>query len=415
MRRSTLEIVLDRACFFGLKGFERKDLLSDVLPQLPPDKCGLLIELKNSKLFERNAFNGEDGFENFSVNWKILGGEENFEYPNENEKWFNCYANISALKRKFARTAVLLSIEKNEYINKIEKSCIMIFEKKDLETENIEDLLKLKIAELNIQKTPLFLMTRHAWLFTFMLCALPFVIPSKPAEQPSILRNISGDVLKYSDKSDIVHVFKEGESLRQLARFAIGKYNSLVTTEDMIAKYLNDNDLSVEDEINVGDTLRLKLPTFNNPHHKAMQPAWSFFTSLLNDSLAYITELYNITDKSIRYHDGIDVAARSGTRILAPFSGTAWTMEDERGGLMIAIAGKKDVLVFMHCGQRFYLNGQTVMEGDPIASVGTSGHTTGPHTHVTAGKIAKDGEKNIGGLRYRAMDPFTWYTSTLMP
>jgi hypothetical protein len=415
MRKGTLEIVLDRACFFGLRGLERKDLPFDVLPHLPQDKCGLLIELSNSKLFERNAFSEEESFENFSDNWKILCGEENFEYPNEKEKWFNCYANISALKRKFARTAVLLPIEKNEYINGIEKSCIAVFEKKDLSVANIEDLLKLNIAELNIQKTPLFLITKYAWLFTFLLCALPFVIPSKPAEQPSILRNISGDVLKYSDKSDIVHVFKEGETIRQIARFAIGKYNSLVTTEDMILKYLEDNDLSVESEINVGDTLRLKLPAFNNPHHKAMQPAWSFFTSLLNDSLAYITELYNISDKSMRYHDGIDVAARSGTRILAPFSGTAWTMEDERGGLMIAIAGKSDILVFMHCGQRFYLNGQTVMEGDPIASVGTSGHTTGPHTHLVAGEITKNGEKNIGGLKYRAMNPFTWYTSTLMP
>jgi hypothetical protein len=415
MRRSTLEIVLDRACFFGLRGFEREYLLSGALPHLSGDKCGLLIELESDELFEQNVFSNEKIFENFTDNWKMLAGKDNFKYPDEKEKWFNCYANISALKRKFARTAVLLPIEKNEYIDRIEKSCIVVFEKNDLETASIEDLLKLKIAELNIQKTPLFLMTKYAWLFTFLLCALPFVIPSKPADQPSLLRNIAGDVLKYSDKSDIVHVFKEGESIRQIARFAIGKYNSLVTTDDMIAKYLKDNDLSIEDEINVGDTLRLKLPAFNNPHHKAMQPAWSFFTSLLNDSLAYITELYNVSDNTIRYHDGIDVAARSGTRILAPFSGTAWTMEDGRGGLMIAIAGKSDVLVFMHCGQRFYLNGQTVMEGDPIASVGTSGHTTGPHTHVTTGKIAKDGEKNIGGLRYKAMDPFKWYTSTLMP
>jgi hypothetical protein len=415
MRRSTLEIVLDRACFFGLRGFEREYLLSGALPRLSGDKCGLLIELENDYIFEQNAFSGEEIFEDFTDNWKILAGKGNFKYSNEKEKWLNCYANISALKRKFARIAVLLPIEKNEYIDRIEKSCIVVFEKKDLEAASIEDLLKLKIAELNIQKTPLFLITKYAWLFTFLLCAFPFVIPSKPAEQPSILRNIAGDVLKYSDKSDIVHVFKEGETLRQIARFAIGKYNSLVTTDEMIAAYLKDNELSVEDEINIGDTLRLKLPAFNNPHHKAMQPAWTFFTSLLNDSLAYITELYNTVDKSIRYHDGIDVAARSGTRILAPFSGTAWTMEDIRGGLMIAIARKSDVLVFMHCGQRFYLNGQTVMEGDPIASVGTSGHTTGPHAHVTVGIITKDGEKNVGGLRYRVMDPFTWYTSTLMP
>ncbi len=61
------------------------------------------------------------------------------------------------------------------------------------------------------------------------------------------------------------------------------------------------------------------------------------FTGLLNDSLAYITELYNEKETSkMRRHEAIDVGARKGTRILAPFSGIAYTMETELGGLAIA-------------------------------------------------------------------------------
>jgi murein DD-endopeptidase MepM/ murein hydrolase activator NlpD len=411
MKKTTLEIILDKACFFGLRGFELSGL-SDVLPALPNGKTGLLIEFENKALFERNSFGKTESLEDFANGWKIIRRTENFKCPAETEKLVNFYANISGLKRKFSRLAVLLPPEKSEFTESLEKSCIAVFEKKDLSETRLEDLLKLKIAQINIQKTPLFLMAKYAWIFVLLFCAFPFFIPSNPAEQVSNLRNINNDVQKYSEKSDIIHVLKDGESLTQIARFAIGKYNSFVSTENMVKEYLKDNGLSVNSKINAGDTIKLKLPAFSNPQHKTLQPAWSFFTGLLNDSLSYITELYNpLGTATKRRHDGIDIGARKGTRILSPFSGTAWTMEDERGGLMIAVARENDILVFMHCEQRFYLNGQTVMQGDPIASVGTSGHTTGPHVHVVAGKITKTGEKRVGDVRYNVLNPFEWYSS----
>jgi len=411
MKKTTLETVLDKACFFGLRGIESGSL-AQVLPELQGDKKGLLIEPGNSELFERNPFSDVSAIPDFKEKdgWKIIQGTPSFEYPEEKEKWVNCYANISMLKRNFARIAVMLPKEKCEHLKGIEKSCIAVFNENDSQEMGIDNLLRLKIAEINIPQTPLFLAAKYSFFFTLLLCALPFFIASKPEEQVSNWRNISGDVQKYSEKGDIIHVFNEGESLTQIARFAIGKYNSLVSTEAMVKEYLKDNGLSLESKIKVGDTLRLKLPAFNNPRHKSMQPAWNFFTGLLNDSLAYMTELYNANQTATaRRHDGIDIGGRKGTRILAPFSGTAWTAEDERGGLMVAIAREKDLLIFMHCDQRFYLSGQAVMEGDPIASVGTSGHTTGPHVHIVAGKITPSGERSIGAINYVVLDPFEWY------
>jgi hypothetical protein len=412
MKKATLETILDKTCFFGLRGFE-SNLLAEVLPELPNEQKGLLIEVGNNALFERSAFGDVSAIPDFCEKnrWKIIDGEPNFTYPKEKEKWVNCYANISALKRKFARVALLLPQDKNEVLADIEKSCIAVFNANDLRNASIDDLLRLKIAKINIPKTPLFSAARFGWIFVLLFCALPFLIPSNTVEQVSNLRNIANDVQKYLSKGDIVHVFKEGESLMQIARFAIGKYNSLVTTENMVKEYLKENDLSLDSKIKPGDTLRLKLPAFNNPHHKTMQSAWGFFTGLLNDSLSYITELYNIKDAAKRRHDGIDIGARKGTRILAPFSGIAWTMEDERGGLMLALVKDKDILIFMHCDQRFYLSGQSVMEGDPIASVGTSGHTTGPHVHLVTGKIMPNGERNFLAFRYKILNPFEWHSS----
>jgi len=413
MKKATLETILDKACLFGLRGFERSEL-PQILPEVHGNKKGLIIEPLNNALFEQNAFGDINAIPKFNEKdgWQIISNDANFECSEE--KIINCYANISALKRKYERIAVLLPQDKNANISKalngIENSCLTVFSKNDLQNAKIDDLLRIKIAQINIPKTPLFLAAKYAWVFTILFCAIPFFLASQPDEQVSNLRSITSEVQKYTEKGDIVHVFKEGETLTQIARFAIGKYNSLVSTEAMIKEYLKNNDLSIDSKIKTGDTLRLKLPTFSNPNQKKMQSAWNFFTGLLNDSLAYITELYNPTQTALkRRHDGIDIAGRKGTRILAPFSGTAWTMEDERGGLMIAIAREKDLLIFMHCEQRFYLNGQAVMEGDPIASVGSSGHTTGPHVHVAAGEIAKKGERNINGLRYNVLDPFEWH------
>jgi hypothetical protein len=411
MQRSTLEAILDEACFFGLRGFENATT-AGVLPDLQDNKKGLLIELENSALFKRNAFSDVSAISDFNEKrgWKIIRNEPGFEYPEEKEKWVNCYANISSLKRKFARIAVMLPQEKKECIADIEKSCIIVFSEKDLQASRIDDLLKLKVAEINISKTSLFLIAKYAWLPTLLLCILPFLIPSKPIEHISNLRNFVNDVQKYSEKGDIVHIFKEEETLTQIARFAIGKYNSLVSTENMVKEYLDSNGLSLDSKIKAGDTLRLSLPKFSNPQHTSMHPAWTFFTGLLNDSIAYITELYNTKETlTQRKHEGIDIGARKGTRILAPFSGIAWTMESERGGLMIALVKGSDILIFMHCDQRFYLSGQSVMEGDPIASVGTSGHTTGPHVHLATGRITPSGERNFGAIQYNMLDPIDWY------
>ena len=410
MRSATLETILDKSCFFGLQDFE-KNALACVLPDLQNAQKGLIIELENSELYERNAFNDVSVIPDFGekTGWKIIEGKENFEHPKEKEKLVNCFANISALKRKFSRVVVI-----NPVIPEIKNSCVAVFTKKDLEKNHIDDLLKLKIAKINIPQTPLFLAAKYAWIFALILCALPFFIPSTEPKQSTNLRNIENEVKKYSEKGDIVHVLKDGESLTQIARFAIGKYNSLVSNESMIKEYLNQNGFSTDSKVKPGDTIRLKLPVFTNPQGKTMQGAWSYFTGLLNDSLAYITELYNEKETSkMRRHEAIDVGARKGTRILAPFSGIAYTMETELGGLAIAIAREKDLLIFMHCDQRFYLNGQTVMEGDPIASVGTSGRTTGPHIHLVAGKIDKKGKHNIGGIKYNILDPFKWYNNSV--
>ncbi len=54
---------------------------------------------------------------------------------------------------------------------------------------------------------------------------------------------------------------------------------------------------------------------------------------------------------------------------------------------MIGLVHEKEGDAFYAYDQLLYLDGQKVMAGDPIATVGTTGHTTGPHVHLETGVI----------------------------
>ncbi len=83
------------------------------------------------------------------------------------------------------------------------------------------------------------------------------------------------------------------------------------------------------------------------------------------------------------FHAGVDIAARPGTRIVAPGAGTV-VFAGERGALGRAVIldhGGGIRTVFGHASRLLVRAGQRVRRGQPIAAVGSSGRSTGPHLH----------------------------------
>lgn len=83
------------------------------------------------------------------------------------------------------------------------------------------------------------------------------------------------------------------------------------------------------------------------------------------------------------FHKGMDIAARAGTTIIAPASGTV-TFAGKRGayGLMAIINhGHGIVTRYGHLKKCAIERGDRVKRGDKIALVGNSGRSTGPHLH----------------------------------
>ena len=84
-------------------------------------------------------------------------------------------------------------------------------------------------------------------------------------------------------------------------------------------------------------------------------------------------------------HQGIDIGASYGTNILAACSGTVTIASygyNGGAGNYVAIShGNGLSTVYYHCSSLLVNEGDFVIEGSPIAQVGSSGASTGPHLH----------------------------------
>ena len=86
-----------------------------------------------------------------------------------------------------------------------------------------------------------------------------------------------------------------------------------------------------------------------------------------------------------RFHDGQDIAAPYGTTIHAAAAGTvvrAGTMKAYGNVIMIDHGGGV-VTLYGHCSSLLVSVGTHVAQGQPIARVGSTGWSTGPHCHFS--------------------------------
>jgi murein DD-endopeptidase MepM/ murein hydrolase activator NlpD len=82
-------------------------------------------------------------------------------------------------------------------------------------------------------------------------------------------------------------------------------------------------------------------------------------------------------------HEGLDIANRVGTPILAPADGiVSDTGKDSSHGNVVVIShGFGIISRYYHLSKIFVRAGQRVKRGTKIAEVGTTGMSTGPHVH----------------------------------
>lgn len=83
-------------------------------------------------------------------------------------------------------------------------------------------------------------------------------------------------------------------------------------------------------------------------------------------------------------HNGLDIAAPKGTPVKAAADGTVVLVHPDMfytGKTVILDHGHGLTSVYIHMDQTLVEEGQTVVKGTPIGTVGMTGRATGPHLH----------------------------------
>ena len=98
------------------------------------------------------------------------------------------------------------------------------------------------------------------------------------------------------------------------------------------------------------------------------------------------------------FHQGLDIVAPVGTRVVAPADGIVTRVGDAGGfGLSVFIShGFGVVTRYGHLSSAQVKVGQRVKRGDPIALTGSTGRSTGPHLHYEV----LVHQKTVDPLRY---------------
>ncbi len=85
----------------------------------------------------------------------------------------------------------------------------------------------------------------------------------------------------------------------------------------------------------------------------------------------------------IRHHDGVDISAPYGTRVLSAGKGVVKFAgrEGDYGNLVVIDHGDGVETAYAHLSRIFVKVGQKVEKGEEIGQVGSTGRSTGPHLH----------------------------------
>ena len=160
-------------------------------------------------------------------------------------------------------------------------------------------------------------------------------------------------------------------------------------------------------------TGRLRLDRYENG-------TWTVLPQLAGDEEAYVYGIYAVSEEESRWfqwpvegsntislsnpfgarwnpggqgktvHNGIDIPAERGTPVLAAADGTVTEtgFDTERGNYLMIDHGDGLTTLYAACSKVDVNEGDPVKAGTPIAAVGSTGRSTGPHLHF---EVRQDG------------------------
>ena len=114
-------------------------------------------------------------------------------------------------------------------------------------------------------------------------------------------------------------------------------------------------------------------------------------------SSSFGSRMHPISGKK-QFHRGVDIPGKAGAEVLAVADGVVVKSEKNGGfGWMVKIDhGDSYTTLYSHNRKNLVKEGETVVKGQAIAEVGSTGRSTGPHVHF---EVAKNNSR-INPVRY---------------
>ena len=164
--------------------------------------------------------------------------------------------------------------------------------------------------------------------------------------------------------------------------------NEIELNLQVIEKFTNNLQEISTEPIEVAETNLQKAVDFKIEDSKAIRINGIKLAAMPIDSKVntIISSRYGeISSIRSSSHKGLDIACKQGTDIKAIADGTIVFAEYDKNGLGYAVKidhGNGVQTVYGHCSQLYVKQGQTVVAGDVISAVGSTGNSTGPHLHL---------------------------------
>jgi lipoprotein NlpD len=185
------------------------------------------------------------------------------------------------------------------------------------------------------------------------------------------------------DLVGVVHVVKKGETVYRIARTYGIEVRDLMEVNDLA----DPRQLTVGMELFVPGAVRpLDVPplppgALPEPEPQTLPRAPPKDPVLRWPLQGVLYSRFGV--RQGQRHDGIDIAAPEGTAVVAAAAGTVVYTGRQSGYGAIVILRHSNGLVTLYAHNSAVLvkEGEEVAAGAPIAKVGQSGRTTGPHLH----------------------------------